>query len=706
MKVRLSVLAFAVLLASATASFSADAPSTQWPMFHMDRNHSGVSAETALTATNVSSLGVDWVANTGGPAYTSPVVAYNAQLARTLVYVGNQNGTFAAYDADTGDRIWYFKTASAVQSTAAVSGGVVYVGSSDHNLYALNAATGQMICSFDSGGVISSSPLVVDPDGTGKVVYFGDNGLTGADDGGDEWAINAVDPNVAADCSLKWRFTGFDSPRAGSWSPPAFGRDSSGRPLVVFGSSDPDDSVYALDAVTGAKVWRYQGGIGTDTDIGAGPTITGPGVNGFPDGEVYVSSKYREVYAINLKTGVGNWLFSIRTDSPKIAGAPRSTAAILGNSLFLGYGAGIYRLNAVTGTKVWKTTDFNPATPEVISSPAVAGPANDNVVFFGDVGGSFRAYSLSGHQLWSYNSGALVYSSPAVANGHMYIASANGLLYAFNVGGGVSGKPSTTITTPADGSTVANDGVAMNFAGSATDDLGVSKVFVAVKNTATGRWWDKASGTWSPVFQQWNASLGAPGATSTSWSATVPPPPEGGSFLVQADAVDTDGQHDPRLPSIKFTLASVTNPPDTVITTPTLRQIFHPPCCDPSTNGFFMPYYIEVAGTANDVGGANPGVRLVRVSVRNVDHGEYWCGSSGCPGNPDTFWRPTFTSVLADLSAPGATETDWTTQFLIYDHEHKYRIIAWAIDKDGYADPVRATVNRICVNDPTNNRCL
>lgn len=81
------------------------------------------------------------------------------------------------------------------------------------------------------------------------------------------------------------------------------------------------------------------------------------------------------------------------------------------------------------------------------------------------------------------------------------------------------------------------------------------------------------------------------------------------------------------------------------------------------------------------------------VSVRNIQH-EYWCGSSGCPGEPGVFWRPQFINVLATLSAPGATSTNWKTQFLIYDHEHSYRIVAWATDKDGIADSTRAAEGR------------
>ena len=661
---------------------SASIPSTDWPMFHHDQTHSGISSDNTITAANVASLGVDWVANTGAAAYTAPAVAFNAQLGKTLVYIGNQTGTLNAYNANTGDRVWYYKTASAIQSSVAVDGNVLYVGSTDHNIYALNAATGQKICSYTTAGVVSASPVVVNPDGTGKVLYVGDNGPTGAADGGNFWAVNAVDPNAAPDCSLKWKFNSFQSSLGGSWSPPAFAVDSSGRRLIVFGTSDPEDSVYALDAVTGVKVWRFQAGVGTDTDVGAGPTISAPGVNGFADGEVYVAGKYREVYAINLKTGALSWMFSIRNDSPAAGGATRSTAALVGNELLIGYGAGMYDLNATTGAKIWKTEDFSAPTPEVISSPAVSGPATSRVSFVGDMGGTIRAYAMTGHQLWSYNTGSFVYSSAATANGHMYIGSANGLLYAFNLGGGVSGKPSSVITSPANGSTVTNTGNPVQLAGTAADDVGVAKVNIGVKNTATGRWWDPVSKTWSPVFQTIPATLGTPNAKSTTWSASFPAPANGGTFLVQSDAVDTDGQHDPNLPNIKFTLSSLTSGPDTVITSPVFKQTYHPPCCD-SNGNFLMPYYIQITGTASDPGGAHPGVQSVVLSVRNIQHGEYWCGSAGCPGQPGVYWRPAFITVLATLASPGATSTTWNTQFLIYDHEHTYRISAWAIDNDG-----------------------
>ena len=92
--------------------------------------------------------------------------------------------------------------------------GVVYVGSSDHFLYAFDARDGHQLCRFDTGGTVSASPLVADPDGGGLVVYAGDTALSG-NDGGHIWAINAIDPNAAANCSKRWVFAGFDDPKAG-----------------------------------------------------------------------------------------------------------------------------------------------------------------------------------------------------------------------------------------------------------------------------------------------------------------------------------------------------------------------------------------------------------------------------------------------------------------------------------------------------------
>jgi hypothetical protein len=546
-------------------------------------------------------------------------------------------------------------------------------------------------------------------------VYFGENGLTGADDGGAEFAVNAVDPNAAQNCSLKWKFTGFGDPNAGSWSPPAFGTDVNGRHLIVFGGSSPDCGVYAVNAVTGNIVWRFQTTIfAQDNDVGAGPTITPPGANGKPDGVVYVGGKDRIFYALNLRTGTQLWNFSIRDDSPTIGGATRSTAVVFNNRAYVGYGNGVYALDAVNGSSVWKTSTVSPANwtgaTEVISSPALtgAGAPGGRVLFYGDLDGKFRAIDTSGNALFTYATGGFIYASPAVANGHVYITSSDGFLYAFAPGGAIGPKPNTTITSPADGANVANTGT-VNISGTASDNTSVARVNVAVKNKNTGQWWDASTSSWSKTYEESAANLTNPGGASTNWTSSFPTPLDGGPFVIEASAVDGGGQHDPLPASISITVAANGNPPDTTITDPVFREVFHEPInsstgkfdCDPPG----PPCEITITGTATDSGGAHPGIDHVNVTIRNIEHSEYYCGPD--PSNVDGqgCWSPTTTIMHPTLANPGATSTTWTMQFEVYDHPHKYRIVAWAVDKDNESDPTRFTIGRICLRNPGDNTC-
>jgi outer membrane protein assembly factor BamB len=694
-----SIVALSGALPAPAATFS------DWAMFHEDAAHTGVSEETAIGANNAPTLSIAWQRGLGAPAYSSPVVMFNATLGKRVVYVGNQAGFVQAFDAATGVRIWSYKTGASVSSTPAVDGNVLYIGSGDHRLYALNAATGQLMCSFDTGGVVASSPVVADPDGSGRLVFVGDNGLSGSDDGGHVWGINAVDPNPAPNCTERWRYSAFGNPpgsqsAAGSWAPPAYGRDVNGRPVLVVGGSSPDNAVYGLDARDGSRIWRFQTEVfALDNDVGAGATISAPGVNGFADGVAYVTGKNAITYALNLRTGAKIWEYRIRDAFGAAAGGPRSTASLLGQRLYLGYGGGVLALDAVSGTKVWSTQEVSGRTSGVVSSPAVGGAPGDRVLLVGDMSGKLYAYSLAtGQRRWTFQTGALVYASFAISGGFAFETSSDGYLYAFGAGGGSSGKPETSVAEPADGSTVANPGGALPISGTATDDLGVVDVLVAVKNKNTNKWWNASNGTWSDAYVEAAASLSSPGSTSTSWSSSFVVPAAGGQFLVQADAVDGDGQHD-AIPAVsQFTVTSSGSPPETTITSPKLKQIFTFP------GGTRQSFPITVTGTAVDTSGAHPGVAKVKVVVLNIDHTEYYCGSPSCGGG--TFpWKPVYTVVTAVLAEPGATSTTWSLTFPTYDHPHDYRITAWAIDLDQQADQTRARVGRFCVRDLASSTC-
>ena len=320
----------------------------------------------------------------------------------------------------------------------------------------------------------------------------------------------------------------------------------------------------------------------------------------------------------------------MRTDAPTTHSGGRSTAALVGDRVYLGDALGMYALNAVTGAKIWRSQDVGPVTQEILSAPAVAGPTGDRVIFAGDLSGKVFAFSAAdGTRLWTYQTGALIYGSPAIADGRVYITSSDGYLYAFGLPGGPSAAPAAAIASPVDGSTVPNPGGNVAVTGSASDDTGVANVLVAIHSTTGNTWWNAATGKWQQILTEQAATLASPGATST-WTAGFPAPSTGGSFFVQAEAIDADGQRSTPVSSASFVIPSLGNPPETTITSPLAKSVFHFP------NNVRQVFTIPIAGTAVDSGGSLPGIAQVRVSIKNIEHSEYYCGPGGCPGTPPT----------------------------------------------------------------------
>jgi outer membrane protein assembly factor BamB len=301
-----------------------------------------------------------------------------------------------------------------------VAGGVVYFGSTAGTIYALNASTGAPMCSFSTGHAILASPVVVSS-GSGPVVY---DGTVPTGSSGAEYAIYGPG-NTHGACKKDWEFSSWATTPDGTWSSPAYGVGANGVPLLVFGSKDRDDSVYAVNANTGARVWRYQTSTLTDSDVGAPPTISPRGRNGFANGVVYVTGKDKIVYALNLATGALIWKHALaRGTNGDVAGA-----ALVGDRIYVDSDTGVYALNASTGAQVWHA--LSQAT--FFDSPAVTGPVGRQVLVAASTGGSIYALSLvTGATLWTQkpdNSG--FWGSPAVAQGGFYIAGLDGVLRDF-----------------------------------------------------------------------------------------------------------------------------------------------------------------------------------------------------------------------------------------------------------------------------------
>ena len=426
------------------------------------------------------------------------------------------------------------RSGSLFTATPLVSGSSLWVAPlASGRVYKLNAATGAVECAVKEVGSIQSSPVVATLPGGQTVVYFATLD-TGATDG----SIYAIDTDSCATV-FTWSGKSAFSSQAGIWSPISYGVDAEGVPLVLFGSADPDSSEYAINAATGSLVWRYytNNPPGEDWDVGAGSTISAPGVNGFADGVAYFDGKDGVFYALDLTTGalIWSWDFGNGANTDAL-----STPALDGSTLVFGDKGGVSALDADNGKALWH---YSTGGDTVNSSSAIVGPPGQQVVVFGTLGGVVHVVSLAtGASLYSYPTGSFITASPADFDGTLLVDSADGFLYDFGLGGGNGAAPTTAVTAPANGSTVPYPSGELDISGTATAPHGVKAVSVEVQEDGTsGPWYEATTNNFTPGLSSTDATMGSPGATSTTWSLSVPVPEQGASYLVDAAAVDEDG---------------------------------------------------------------------------------------------------------------------------------------------------------------------
>jgi len=417
---------------------------TDYPMMGYNQYHTAVSPDTTVSASSWDAFTLKHKVALGGFITSSPAVVYNTTLSENVVYVVASGApSIAAVDAASGTILWQKTLPADAYSSPTVFGNTVYFGSEDFNLYAYDATTGALQCSFNTGGRIEASPLVVDMAGIGPTVFVGDTGISESHNAGHEWALYGVGNTAGKPaCSQYWSFNGWNNTNkgvdGGSWSSPAIGVDHLGRQLLVFGSNQPDDSIYALNAVTGAEVWRFQTVSGSDSDVGAPPTIALPGVNGVTDGVVYVMGKDQHEYALDFTTGSLYWDFDLSLVN--CSTDPVSGTALVGNMVLFSFCKWIYAVSA-TATSAGQTSQIwrSPGSlGHSRASPVVSGGAGNQVVLRPDKAGNEDAYKLSdGSALTPFNIGNTtteITASTAVSAGEVFFAGFDGNLYILGLG--------------------------------------------------------------------------------------------------------------------------------------------------------------------------------------------------------------------------------------------------------------------------------
>ena len=364
-------------------------PQSSIPLHHpkkfewrMHRHHPNRTGFSDVPGPKTSSL--LWSKQLNAP------IAGSAAVADGMVFVGTLDGVFYALDMTTGEEVWSFSAGTSIYSSPAVMDGMVFFASQEPGkIYALDEFTGLVRWTFEipTGAAIYSSPVVAD----GKL-------FIGSSDG----YVRAL---TQFEGVLVWDSYVSDHPDSEVRSSPVVA-DS----MVFVGSSEFDSGVYALDEMTGKKIWKFQ----TRWQVVSTPAVA--------DGRVFVGAENDDkVYALDEMTGTLIWSYYSGGwfSSPAVDKSKNMVIVICKDSR-------VQALDTRTGTLRWKS--YIPGVID-LSSPAVSG---NGYVYFGSTDKNIYCLNeTTGEEVWNYATGGQITSSPSIVQEHVFISSMDGNIYCF-----------------------------------------------------------------------------------------------------------------------------------------------------------------------------------------------------------------------------------------------------------------------------------
>ena len=322
----------------------------------------------------------------------------------------------------SGRLAWTFRAEAPLTSSVAVAGGLVLAGDSVGNLYAVHSASGQAAWIYNGTNSIVGRPTVAG----NKVIFAQADGTItclSLKNGDVAWQYVPPEESYAAE-------TVVDGTAVGD-----------GKVFFVKG----DGKLYAVSAANGRPLWTYDSGLelrsapsfasglvllGEQRGIfsaispangkrlwggGAGGAINTPATDG---ANVYFSSWDGSVQSVRIKGVVPQWKSDV--------GDPITTPPFIGGGkVFVGTANGkVAALDSRSGSVLWT---FDTQGGNMAAQPVFA----EGLVFAGGGQGTlFVLDAASGTERFTFSAGAGINSSPAFSGGVLYLASADGNLYA------------------------------------------------------------------------------------------------------------------------------------------------------------------------------------------------------------------------------------------------------------------------------------
>ena len=303
------------------------------------------------------------------------------------IFVATRDGFVRAVNPG-GQIEWTFKTGGPFQAGPTVHEDVVYVPGGDGVLYALRATNGELLWKYDAGEQLATPPVITE----GRVFVASQGNV-----------LYAVEAQTG---KWLWQYrrdlpTGFMVHGA---SAPAV---SMGTLFVGFN----DGAVVALEPDSGIVKWeRVISNEGREfLDVDTTPVID-------DQGRVFVASYKNGIYALNGETGDVLW----NTATAGVTGAIGR-----GDVVFASGDRGLTAVLADDGKVLWTLSlDKKSAQPPAFVRGMIVTPVNNSLMFVDPSTGRTRL---------EWDPGQGVSSTPVYADGHLYVLSNNGYLYALRL---------------------------------------------------------------------------------------------------------------------------------------------------------------------------------------------------------------------------------------------------------------------------------
>jgi len=447
-----------------------------WPTFRGNMERTGYYPDPVGCPSGAPA----WKISLGCEIISSPVVQEG------ILYIGARDSCVYAIDCASGIVRWKFKTGGWVDATPLVFGDRLIVGSRDSTVYVLDKNTGHVFGRMIAGTQLSS-PLIT----AGGMVLAG----VGLPKGGmaayqvdgfqpqrtaSQWSVSlpqytysspAIRGQAVVIGATDGRLYGIDAGVKDTiWSLQTDGMIYLSTPAidnatVYFAPGDEDRNIYAVHLLTGAVLWKSSGLSPLDNAGVALTKKTSARMLSSTELErlVRLDPASRKATILRLKgqglylprvpdnaagTGLAKGAAGSGGDFIPLGGIKTSSVAVSSNTVYavqknLGYVLTndslveykqqftLQALNKNNGVPKWSFSERR-KSPQLgyCSSPV----ATKNLVFFG--WGEGRVFGLdagSGRKLWQDSLQGHILSSPAIADGNLYVATMAGNLYKYTL---------------------------------------------------------------------------------------------------------------------------------------------------------------------------------------------------------------------------------------------------------------------------------